>query len=79
MKQTLPASGSRRERVGARELQPFPKTANSISRINSGNQVTMNGQPILLTQTLSYHASGLPVWKRLLDVLIIAALCPPSP
>jgi lipopolysaccharide/colanic/teichoic acid biosynthesis glycosyltransferase len=59
--------------VGARELQPFPKTANSISRIN---QVTMNGQPILLTQTLGYRTTGLPVWKRLLDILIIGALLP---
>src|SRR4051812_35221535 len=76
MKQTLPASSSRRERVGARDMQPFSTTGNSISRINQGNQTAMNGQPILLTQTLSYQTTGLPVWKRLLDVAIIIALSP---
>jgi lipopolysaccharide/colanic/teichoic acid biosynthesis glycosyltransferase len=36
----------------------------------------MNGQPILLTPTLSYGAAGLPLWKRLLDFVIILALLP---
>jgi lipopolysaccharide/colanic/teichoic acid biosynthesis glycosyltransferase len=36
----------------------------------------INGQPILLTQRLSYGTAGLPLWKRLLDLAIIAALLP---